>query len=341
MLVLGSLLALLSGMLNAAAAGLEKREGMRTAPGHHGARLMLALLRRPPWLLAIVLSALAWIAEAVALAVSPIPVVATLRNAGRGLLVVGGGRWLAETFTWPELAGVGLAGAGGVLTAIGAAHSAVVLKPLGNLTVTGVGAVCAIAAFAVSRGAYRLAASRRRGAEPGSAAPRRSNTAGVAIGAAVGILYAGTGVFTKEISDRFALHGLGGLRLALTSPSPWLMVVLAIWGQSLVQQAFRRANAASVSAANASVASLGLIFAGFTLYREGLPRGSGAILLTVGIVVALAGTVLLLAARPASKPDATKVSDAPTEGGSPGDFPATGPLAGVDPPQSGSSVTGG
>ena len=31
------------------------------------------------------------------------------------------------------------------------------------------------------------------------------------MGAAVGVLFAGTGVFTKEVGDRFAVYGLGGL----------------------------------------------------------------------------------------------------------------------------------
>jgi hypothetical protein len=76
------------------------------------------------------------------------------------------------------------------------------------------------------------------------------------------------------------------------------MLVMAAWSQSLLQQAFRRANAATVSAANASVASLGLIGAGFALYGEALPRGAGAVALVGGIVVSLIGTALLLGARP-------------------------------------------
>ena len=57
-------------------------------------------------------------------------------------------------------------------------------------------------------------------------------------------------------------------------------------------------NAASVSATNASVASLGLIAAGFVLYRQDLPAGAGAGLLIGGVVVSLAGTALLLGSRP-------------------------------------------
>ncbi len=289
MVLVGSLLALISGMFNATAAWLEKREGMRTATASRGLRLLAALARRPAWLVAMVISALAWVGEAAALALAPVPVVATLRNAGRGLLVVGGGRWLDERFSRPELVGVALATAGGIITAVGAAHSAVVRKPLSNGAELAVGATCMLAAGLVASFSSRWASA------PGE---HRRRAAGVATGAAVGLLFAGTGVFTKEIGDRFALYGVGGLTAVLPSAGLWLMVLMSVWAQSLLQQAFRRANAASVSATNASVASLGLIAAGFVLYRQDLPAGAGAGLLIGGVVVSLAGTALLLGSRP-------------------------------------------
>jgi hypothetical protein len=276
-------------MLNAAAAGLEKREGMRTATARTGLRLLAALARRPLWLLAMAFSAVAWVGEAASLALAPVPVVATLRNAGRGLLVVGGGRWLDERFSRLEIVGVALASAGGALTAVGAANSHVVRKPLSNWTELIVGACCAVAA-----GLVAFVASRWAGA-PGD---HRRKAAGVVMGTAVGLLYAGTGVFTKEIGDRFAVYGVGGLTAVLPSAGVWLMMVMSVWAQSLLQQAFRRANAASVSAANASVASLGLIAAGFALYHQDLPGGAGAGLLIGGVVVSIAGTALLLRTRP-------------------------------------------
>ncbi len=298
MLVLGSLLALLSGMLNAAAAALEKHQGMHTGTSHKGMRLLVALARRPLWLLAIGLSAVAWVCEAASLAAAPVPVVATLRNAGRGLLVLGGGRWLDERFTALEIVGVALASAGGAVTAIGSAASTVVRRPLSNMTELIVGACCCVAAFGVAAGAARLADGRRPGTDAGRIGPRRRNAAGIATGAAVGLLFAATGVYTKEIGDRFALYGLGGLTPVLASASLWPMIVISVWAQSLVQQAFRRANAASVSAANAAVASLGLIAAGFLLYGENVPGGVSGVMLFAGMGISLAGTVLLLTSRP-------------------------------------------
>jgi hypothetical protein len=288
MLLIGSLLALISGMLNAGAAALEKREGMRSGTRHKGVRLLAVLARRPLWLLAMALSAVAWVAEAASLALAPVPVVATVRNAGRGLLVVGGGRWLEEHFTRIELAGVVLASAGGALTAASAAHTEVARRPLSNVTELAVGMTCLLGAAAVASSCSWLA---RKG-------PVQARASGVATGAAVGLLFAGTGVFTKEIGDRFALYGTGALPSVVASASLWMMLVMAAWSQSLLQQAFRLANAATVSAANASVASLGLIGAGFAIYGQAVPSGAGAALLGGGIVVSLTGTALLLGARP-------------------------------------------
>jgi hypothetical protein len=294
MLVIGSLLALISGMLNAGAAALEKREGMRSGTGPKGFRLLAVLARRPLWLLAMPLSAVAWVAEAASLALAPVPVVATVRNAGRGLLVVGGRRWLEEHFSRLELAGVVLASAGGALTTASAAHTAVTRRPLSNLTELAVGVTCLVAAGAVARCGSWLA-----GDDPG-----RARASGVVTGAAVGLLFAGTGVFTKEIGDRFALHGAGAVVPVVASAGLWLMLAMAAWSQSLLQQAFRKANAATVSAANASVASLGLIGAGFALYGQALPRGTDAVALVGGITISLTGTALLLGAR---SPDGASV----------------------------------
>jgi drug/metabolite transporter (DMT)-like permease len=284
MLFLGSLLALVSGIANAAAAGIEKHQGMHVGTDHAGLRLLAALARRPLWLLAIVLSGLAWVAEASSFAFAPVPAVATLRNAGRGLLVVGGGRWLDEQFSRLEVVGVVLASGGGVLTAMASANAKVVKHPLSNLTEVAVAALCVVAAAVVSN-LPRLFPNRL---------PKAGQATGIAIGVAVGLLFAGTSVFTKEVGDRFALYGTGALEDLAASAGLWLMLAMAVWSQSLVQQAFRRANAATVSAANTSVSSLGLITAGFLLYGEDFPTGSKAVLLVVGIVVSVVGTALLV-----------------------------------------------
>jgi hypothetical protein len=270
MLVIGSLLALFVGVANSVAAALEKHESMAADPTVGGLRLLGRLARRPVWLTAMGLSALSWIAEAASLGTAPVPVVATLRSSGRGLLVVGGRKWLGETFGRLELTAVTLATVGGVVTAVGATGSTVSHAVLSLPVQAGVAGGSAALAFVVSRLAN-----------------------GVAMGAAVGVLFAGTGVFTKQISDLFATRGLGAVEPILASLTLWAMIAMSVWAQNLLQGAFRKANAASVAAANAAVASLGLMVAGFLLYGERFPTGWAAGPLVGGIVVSLVGTVLL------------------------------------------------
>ena len=149
-----------------------------------GLRLLAALARRPAWLAAMVLSAFAWVGEAASLALAPVPIVATLRNAGRGLLVVGGGRWLDERFSRLEIVGVALASAGGIITAVGAAHSKVVRKPLSNWTEIILGAVVRLGGRAGRRpclppgGGPRRAPAQGGGHSHGSGGGRSSRARG-------------------------------------------------------------------------------------------------------------------------------------------------------------------
>ncbi|MGC9220936.1 MAG: hypothetical protein ACP5H2_06225, partial [Solirubrobacteraceae bacterium] len=84
MLILGGFLALICGLTNSAAAVLEKHVMMRVGTAKHGVALLVVLARRPLWVLAMALSFVAWLAEAGALGLAPVPVVTTLRSLGRG-----------------------------------------------------------------------------------------------------------------------------------------------------------------------------------------------------------------------------------------------------------------
>lgn len=280
-------MALACGVAHSVAAALEKRESVAVGGAGRGLRLLVVLVRRRWWLLAMALSVVGWATEAAALALAPIPVVTTLRGAGRGVLVVVGRRWLDESFGGVELAGVGLLAGGGILAALGAASGGPVAGPLSNLAELAVGAAVVVPALLAWRARHGLL------------------TAAVA-----GLLFAATGVYTKEIGDRVARHGLAGILPLAATPGPWLMVAMSVWAISLLQSAFRYANAASVAAANATVSSAGLIVAGVILYRQPVASGAfGATLLSVGVVVATLGVVALAF----------------------GGTPVTGPLP-VDPP---------
>jgi hypothetical protein len=270
MFLLGSALALVCGLANSAAAALEKREMMQVGVDEHGLRLLGTLGRRPWWLLAMALSLIAWVAEAGSLGLVPVPVVTSLRSLGRGGLIVAGHRWLGERFTRIELLGVLLLAIGGVLVASSVITSGAAAPPLAGVTEI-------LTAVALSLPAAALARSR----------------SGILKGAAVGILFVATGVFTKEIADRVVRDGAGAVLPLLATPGPYLMVALSVWSLSLIQHAFARSNAASVSAASTMVSANGLIIAGVLLYHEPLAHGARLVPLLLGIVLSAMGAVAL------------------------------------------------
>jgi hypothetical protein len=270
MFLLGSACALICGLANCGAAALEKREMLEVGVGARGLALLAILVRRPWWLLAMALSLVAWTAEAGALGLVAVPVVTSLRSLGRGGLVVVGHRWLDERFAKLELAGVILLAVGGVLVASSVITSSAAGPPLSDTTEILVAVVLAVPAALLAR-----------------------TNRGLLMGAAVGILFVATGVFTKEISDRVVRDGLGGASSVLLTPGPWLMIALSVWSLSLIQQAFARANAASVSAASTTVSANGLILAGVLLYHQSLASGAELVPLVLGIVLSAIGAVAL------------------------------------------------
>jgi hypothetical protein len=270
MLIAGSLLALVCGLANSAAAALEKHEMLQLTSGGRGLRLLARLLRRRLWLLAIALSVLAWVAEAAALGLAPVPAVTTLRSAGRGGLIVAGHRWLGERFGRLELAGVMMLAAGGVSTASSVATSHAAAPPLSDIAELLVAVTAVVVAGILAR-----------------------SPSGIVVGAAVGVLFVATGVFTKEIGDRVVRGGVAAITVLLGTPGPWLMIALSVWAIILLQHAFTRANAATVAAASTTVSANGLILASVVLYHEPLAVGANVIPFAIGIVLSALGAIAL------------------------------------------------
>lgn len=289
MLIAGILLSLISGLANSGAAFLEKHQMLvGDVSERRGIRLLSALLRRPLWMLAMLLSVLAWLSETAALGLAPVAVVTTLRSAGRGGLVVAGHRWLGERFGRLELAGVAMLVAGGVLTSLSVATSHAP-PPLSNVVELLLAAVSAVVAICLVRTRHAIG-----------------------LAAATGVLFVGTGVFGKEIGDRVVRDGAAALPALMATPGPWLTVILGASGIIVLQRAFTRSNAASVSAITMTISADGLIAASVVLYHQPLARAGAALPLLLGIVISTLGGIAVAAGQvedPAQTPDAA--SDQP------------------------------
>ncbi len=269
----GASLAIAAGLGYNVAAALEKREALAAPFGLRAMRLLGVLARRRLWIVAAALSLLAWVAETAALALAPIAMVMPLLAAGRAILVLLGILWLGERFGRKELAGIGLVSVGAVAAAVAAGGSSVSRTPVSFWTQVLLGIVVLAGALAVTQ-----------------------LRTGVAFGVAAGILYTATAIYSKEIGDAFAVHGLGAWSILAQSPAPWALIVLAIGAQALVQAGFQRANAASVTSAMAAVATPGPVIIGLFLYGERFSAGARGAILGIG----LAGVVLGLALLPRS-----------------------------------------
>lgn len=264
--VIGASFAVAAGFGFAVSAAFQKAEAVQVRASVPG--LLAELIKRRRWLGATLLSLLAWVAEAKALSAAPVAVVMPLMGTGTALLVALGVRWLGERFRRRELLAIVLVGIGGPVAAI-IASGPVVQRPLSLaalLTVDAVALACALAALL-----------------------RRT---GVAYGLAAGFLYAATGVYTKEIGDRFAVDGFRATGLLLASPVPWLLAGNALFALALAQAGFQRANAATVTAAMTAPDTLGPILAGFLLYHEAYPRAAAGAAFALAAIAVVCGVAL-------------------------------------------------
>lgn len=276
MLVLGAILAVAAGLAYNLTAAVQKYETVRAdAPA---SRLLPALARRPLWLLALLLDLCAWVGQVAALTLAPIALAVPLMAAGAALLVLLGICWLGETFGRLELAAVTLVTAGAAAAAVAAGTTSPARAPLAAGTQLGIAAIAVVAALLAAR-----------------------SRSGVALGTAAGCLYAATAIYSKEVGDRIATRGFAWhtVLVLLASPAPYLLAGFGIAALWLIQVGYQRANAATVTAAETALETVGPIIAGFLLYHETWPGGTGGPVLAAGIAATALGATLLAPRRQA------------------------------------------
>jgi drug/metabolite transporter (DMT)-like permease len=258
-----------------AVANVAQARAARRARGgqHFSPTLLLGLLRNKIWVLGLVVSAMGFALQAVALSLAPVLLV-------QPLIVT------ELLFALPlaaARAGVRLRTrdyAGAALVAGGLAIFALVAHPAGNRLETSAGNwLLIVVAVTVPVAALTALAERRL-----ASGTLRTTTLAAAAGICFGLLSA----LTKTVTHQFGDDGIS----ALTRAQPWLLAVVALTGLTLTQTAFRSGPVAvslpMIDIGEPVVASLIAMLA----FGEHIARGPGvaagavvsALIVAVGII---------------------------------------------------------
>lgn len=279
-MILAVFLALGAGMCYATAAVLQQRVASEQAPelSLHP-RLILALVKRPMWLLGIAVDVTAYLLEATALGVGSIIVVGPLMVSGLlfaiPLATFGTKRHVTAREMVPAL-----------MVAAGLALFVIVGSPGGGSSQSSLlGWACAGAIVAVGSGVC-VAIGRRVGTSP--------NHRALLFGLATGIIYSLTAVLTKATVDLFG-DDLGSVTGIFLHWQPYALAVVSIAGLILNQSAFQAGHVAAslpvISVANPVLSStFGVVLFGEMLGADGLLEWTVTVL---AVVTMIAGTVLL------------------------------------------------
>jgi drug/metabolite transporter (DMT)-like permease len=272
-------LALLAGCCYAGAAVLQQRVAAEQPPELSlRPALLLALVRRPLWLLGIALDVGAYLLEAGALATGTVVTVAPLLVSGLlfalPLSTIGGERRVTRREWIPAIA----------VTA-GLAVFVVVGSPEGDRSTASLGAWVAAGTFvAVVTGSLVVLARTTQGS-------RRA----LSLGVATGTIYGFTAVLTKATVDLFG----DGVLAVLGHWQLYALLAVSAVGLLLNQSAFQAGHvAASLPAIAVANPVLSSIFA-VTMFGERLDAsGPLAVSVTVMSIVAMAAGTVALARSP-------------------------------------------
>jgi drug/metabolite transporter (DMT)-like permease len=271
--------ALLAGLSYASAAVLQQRVAAEQPPELSlRPRLLLALARRPLWLLGIALDLGAYVLEAAALATGTVVTVAPLLVSGLlfalPLSAIGGSRRVTRREWIPAIAVTG-----------GLAAFVVVGSPEGDRSTASLGAWIAAGTFvAVVTGSLVLVARRASGS-------RRA----LYLGIATGTIYGLTAILTKATVDLFD----GGVVQVLGHWQLYALLAASLVGLLLNQSAFQAGHvAASLPAIAVTNPVLSSIFA-ITMFGEHLDAsGPLAVTVTAVSIAAMAAGTIALARSP-------------------------------------------
>jgi drug/metabolite transporter (DMT)-like permease len=261
---LGIVIALFATVIYNAGFVLEKRALNELPPisARRVGRLLRVLGTSPRWLLGFGVLGVGLCCQILALSLIPISVAQPIQISGLALLVVFSAVFLGERASRREWAGLGVLAASLVLVYLS-------LEPgrdkVGTSASGWVMATLALVTVAVGLIALLIAGRRRR-----------RPAAGALYGAAAGLMYGVAGLQAKGMAGFFAQHlndKTGGFVLqAITSPYPYLLVLMSGAGLVLFQTGLQRGRASIVVPISNVVGSVYLIMTCTIAFVEPLPQ---------------------------------------------------------------------
>lgn len=316
-MIVGIILALVATVVYNVGFILEKR-ALRRLPRISVRRvdkLVRTLVSSPGWLLGFGVIAVGLGIQIVALSLIPLSVAQPIQISGLALLVVFSAVFLGERASPREWAGLGVLALSLILIYLS-------LEPerdrVGVQAHGGVMFVVAAATALAGLGAFLIAArGSRRAGRPAS---------GVLYGAAAGLMYGVAGLQTKGMAGYFARHleerTSGFILQAISSPYPYVLVIMSGAGLLLFQTGLQRGRASIVIPVSNVVGSVYLVMIGTVVFGESLPADP------VRLALRLAGfavAIVIVAFMPRHDVDAehppavaARTDDAAPGGASPG-----------------------
>lgn len=275
---MGAALALLAAVSFAVGTVLQQRGTLRTDAPEGDPRFLAQIVRDPVWLVGGLCQAIGWILQAVALADTSLVVVQSLCALSLVFALPLGVRLTGQVVGRRAVAGAIAATAGIVVfVAVGQPQGGVAQPSATAWWSATVGSLVVLVGLAVT-------ARRRRGA-----------VAAALLATAAGMAFA----FQAAVTKVFVTVVDGGLSAVLASWTTYALVVSALGGFALQQSALKTGFLAPAMAASNATTLVVSVVLGVRVFDETLAsQGSRNPAAIVGLVLAVAGVLLLASPEP-------------------------------------------
>jgi hypothetical protein len=252
-----------------------------------GFALLLQLLRRPVWLLALVGEIGGFLAEAYAFSVAPTMLVAPIASCDMLVFVVIGSVVFRRRPSLLGMLGVASTIGGVVALAFASEHDALG-RPASTAMLIGLLVGGPIAVGVLAAAGQSTIAGRQADTDQAALAARRRSAA-VAFSGGAGIAYAVGTLATRQIGRTFDPNAAERL---LTEPAPYVLIVCSVLGIALLQRGLQAEALLTFPIISGLSAFLPVVF-GIALLRDPLPAGGLRALLIVAVVLIALGLIMM------------------------------------------------